>query len=244
MIPEAIMPIALIAVRLLPILVVAPVAPFKRAPLLIRIILSITLAIILSSSIKLEAAPLYFGLAVLSELVIGASLAFGLHAANAALHTMGQLIDTQIGFAAATLFDPATHQATSPTAELLTIGLLVTFLQFNVHHDLLLGFAKLLTVIPLGSTPEWNADWLHILGTSYVLAFIIVSPIVFSLWLMDLMLSFISRSLPQAPIYFVAMPIKVAVGIFILVWFFTQALEPLLRLLSHSLLSWNGMFRV
>ncbi len=239
--------ISLIAMRLLPILVVAPIAPFKRAPMLVRVILSVSLAIILSGSIEAKAIDstqhnIYFLL--MSEFIIGSSLAFSFHAASAALHTMGQLIDTQIGFAAATLFDPANEQVASPTAELLTFGLLVTLIQFNIHYDLLLGFAKLLTIIPPGAVPNWNSDWLKILGNAYVTAFIIVTPVVLSLWLIDLILALISRSLPQAPIYFVALPIKVGMGIIILSWFFAQALEPLIRLLSNSFFSWNYMFKV
>lgn len=247
MILEPFLPAASVSIRLLPLLVVAPVASFRRAPLLVRIILSVALAIVLSSSLN-PITPAPQGgeliLLMLSEFAIGASLAFGFHAASAALHTMGQLVDMQIGFAAASLFDPNTESIATPTAELLTIGLLVTLIQFNVHHDLLIGFSKLLNIIPPGTVPNWSEDWLKIIGTLYVLGLVIVSPIIMSLWFTDLVLAFISRALPQTPMYFVGLPVKVAVGILMLAWFFTQALEPFLRIWSNSLLSWNMMFKV
>lgn len=247
MIPEALIPAVSVLMRLLPIFIVAPIAPFKRAPILVRVVVLIALALLLSTKMDgsvLAAPQTSLTILLLSEFLIGASLAFSFHAAQAAMHTMGQLVDAQIGFSAAMLFDPSTQQAATPTAELLTMAVILVFLQFNVHYDLLIGFERLLHFIPVGAYPEWNSDWIKVIGTAYVLAFIIVSPIIFALWLIDLMLSFVSRSLPQAPIYFVALPIKVGIGIMILSWFFSHSLEALLRYLSNTLLSWEMMFRI
>lgn len=246
MILEPFLPVIAVGARLLPILVVAPIAPLRRVPMLARVILSIALAVILSgtvSSSKIELLNGSLSLLIVSEFVIGASLAFSLHAAHGAIHTVGHLIDMQIGFAAASMFDPSTNQMATPAAQVLTIGMLVTFIQFNVHHDLLIGFSKIVRVVPPGSIPNWSQDWIKVLGSLYVLAFIIVSPVILYLWLIDLTMAFISRALPQAPIYFVGLPFKVGAGLLLLSWFFTQALEPLLRLLSNSLFSWNMMFK-
>ena len=241
------LPILLLAFRLIPIFLVAPVASFRRVPMTIRIIFVIFLAVIFNvgnpqnQAIQLNDA---FGLMCLSEFIIGASLAFSFHAANAAVQTMGQLIDLQIGFAAGAVFDPSTEQMVSPTGELFTLILMVVLISANVHHDILLGLSKLFEVLPPGAKVNWNADWLKILGIHFVLGFIVVSPVLLALWFTDLTLAFISRSLPQAPIYFVGLPVKVGIGLIMLAWFAGHAFNPFLRILTKSLESWNLMFEV
>lgn len=240
--------VGLISFRLLPLFVVAPISSFRRVPMLVRIILTIALASAFatgSSSHSIEIAwSSLSGAMLLSEFLIGASLAFSFHAAHAAMQTMGSLIDLQVGFAAGAVFDPSTEQMTSPVGEIMTMLLMILLIVLNVHHDLLVGFSSLLNVLPPGASVLWSAQWLTILASHFTLGFIIVSPIVLALWLVDATLSFISRSLPQAQIYFVGLPVKVGLGILLLSWFASHAAEPMHRILMHSIDSWNIMFRV
>ncbi len=237
----------LISCRLLPIFIVTPIASFRRAPILVRTVLVMALAVILGMSQKsliiANSAENYFGLFI-GEFLIGMSLAFSFHTAAAAVNNMGQLIDLQIGFAAASLFDPNTAQMSTPAAKILTLGLMATFFSMNTHHDLLLGFSKLLAILPPGQPFSWNADWIKILGVFYTLGFIVVSPVIICLWFSDVVMSFISRALPQTPVYFVGLPVKIGIGILLLSWFLNQALEPFIRVLTQALSSWDLMFRI
>ncbi|VUD61799.1 hypothetical protein TDB9533_02896 [Thalassocella blandensis] len=239
--------IGLVAARLAPVFLVVPVSSFRRVPVYIRSILILVLALVLTSTLEFQV--FYNDLAdftqkFVKEFIIGASLAFSFHAATGALQTMGQLVDLQVGFAAGTVFDPNTEQMISPTGEILTLCLMVVLISLNVHHDILIGISKLFEVLPPGSHIEWNSQWLKILGIHFVLGFIVVSPVILTLWFVDLTLAFISRSMPQAPIYFVGLPVKVFIGIVMLAWFINQALEPLYRMLMQSFESWNLMFEV
>jgi len=237
---------SLIGFRLLPIFVVTPIASMQRVPITVRILITLAIAMTLSKSYSADHQALLNGYALVfafgGELLIGISLAFSFHAATAAMQTLGQLIDLQIGFSAGSVFDPNTEQTISPTGELLTLMLLVSLVSFNVHHDLLIGFAKFLTILPPGSAVIWSENWLLILGSQFTLGFIIVSPIILTLWFTDITLAFISKSLPQAQVYFVGLPVKVMIGILVLAWFSNQAAEPLYRLLQASLNSWAMMF--
>ncbi len=242
----SLLPAAFISFRFLPLFVVAPIASFQRVPLVVRIVLSIALAIILSGLI--ENAYLFQPEIIIAifftEFLIGMSLAFGFHAASAAVHTMGQLVDLQMGFSAASVFDPSSEEVASPTGELLSIMLIVVLFSANVHHDVLIGFARLIEVLPPGAPLQWQSNWLTILGLLYTTGFIILSPVLFTLWFIDFTMAFISRSLPQVPVYFIGLPVKVAIGILLLSWFFGQATGPLFRLLQEALVSWGLMFRV
>lgn len=89
--------VLLVSVRLLPILVVAPVAAFARAPMMIRMVLTFALALVLTTALPSNAS-IQLGFAVIAgELLLGAVMAFGFHAAYAGLDMAGKLIDTQMG---------------------------------------------------------------------------------------------------------------------------------------------------
>ncbi len=238
----------LIFFRLLPIFVVAPVGAFRRVPVMVRVIVTIMLSLILTAGVLAnetakEQYVVNFG-NVLSEFLVGMSLAFSFHAATAAVQTMGQVIDMQIGFAAGALFDPSTEQMVSPTGEVFSLALVMVFVALDIHHDLLHAFSHMLSLLPPGAEVSWSENWFKILASHFVLGLIIVSPVILVLWLADLMLALVSRSLPQAQIYFVGLPAKIGIGLITLSWFVKNGLEPFNRLYIESLQSWNLMFEV
>lgn len=207
----------LLSVRLLPILVVAPVVVFSRVPLTVRLILTLALAAIMSgalpsSDIKPSVEALF------GEFLLGAVMAFGFHAAHAGLDLAGKLIDAQIGLNAAGIFDPGTSNMSGLLAEFLAIAFSLLFIALDFHHALLRVFADLITVIPPGSVTAaaLNVSFVSIMTQQFLLAFMLVVPITIGLWLTDASFAMLSRSMPQANVYFLALPVKLAVGVLLL----------------------------
>lgn len=237
----------LIFFRLSPLFLVAPIIGFARVPVLFRLILTVSFSLILAGTLSAYPAAdnsMQLITQLISEALIGISLAFSIHAAIAGLTYAGQLIDMQIGFAAAAIFDPTTNQNTSPTGEVFTIAALAVFVIFAFDHKLLQAMSLLLEALPPGSAFQFSESWVGILGRHLVIGFLLASPVIISLWLTDVFIAYLSRSLPQTPMYFVALPIKVMIGIISLAWLISEALEPMLRLYHASLLSWDKMFIV
>ncbi len=229
--------------RLMPIFVVSPIASFRRSPVLLRLVLCGVLAILMagpiSSSATFEATAVNPAL-VIQEFAIGAVLAFGFHSAVAAMQTFGQLIDFQMGFAAGSVFDPSSEQVASLTGELFVVLLLVAFFTLNFHHQVLTGLFELNRILPPGTPLSLKADWIYVFGSFFTIGFIVAAPVVITLWLFDMGISFVARSLPQAQIYFVALPMKVMVGILSLAWLSSNLVEPSHRLFNAALQSWNA----
>lgn len=237
---------ALLSVRLLPLLVVAPIAPLARVPLTARVLLSMAIALIIGSSLAgLEVdKTVPFFLLLLTEFLIGATLAFSIHSAHAALHSMGHVLDMQIGFSAASLLAPGTQHMSTPTAEVLSIAIIFVVFFTHIHQDLIIGFARICEIVPPGTSVAWNWAWLKVIGSLYMLGLLITGPVILVLWLTDVTLAFISRSLPQVPVYFIGLPVKIGVGLIAMSWLFTQALESIIRLLSASLDAWGNALTV
>lgn len=239
--------VTLVFFRLLPIWIVAPIAMFRRIPMLVRVVLTISIAVILSvgyhntpSNPPVSMTWMSLG----SEFLLGLVLAFGFHAAQGSVQTMGHIIDQQIGFAAATVFDPGSEQTQSLISELLTLMVLIVFLALDVHHLLLSGIASTLNFIPPGHPFIINSESLiGLLGFQFALGFALACPVILILWLVDVVLAMSSRSLPQANIYFTAMPIKIGVGLLLIVWLSNNILPPLSRIFEVIFERWIVLFQ-
>jgi flagellar biosynthesis protein FliR len=207
----------LISVRLTPLIVAAPVAFFARVPLTVRMLLALTLAAVMASALPEQAAQLSPAI-LAGELLLGAVMAFGFHAAHGALDMLGKLIDTQIGLNASGVFDPGTANVTGIIAEFLALAFAMLFIALNQHHELLRVFSELLAVVPPGSVSlaVVSAPLAQVLTQQFLLALMMVAPIVVALWLIDVAFALMARSMPQANIYFLALPVKLGLGVLIL----------------------------
>ena len=122
-------------------------------------------------------------------------------------------------------------------SELLTLTLAVLFVSLDLHHDLLRVFSALLATVPPGSVSVGLLDisLAGILTRQLLLAFLLVSPIIVGLWLIDAAFAFLSRSMPQANVYFLALPVKLGMGMFLVLLTLPLLVQRLPRLLEQAL---------
>lgn len=156
------------------------------------------------------------GLMVGRELLLGGLLGFGILAAFGALALGGRLLDYQMGFGIATLFDPATRGHGSLMGAVFTMLGATVFLTLDAHHTLLRGLVFAFQTVPIGSPLSVP---IHLVmgqfGLMFVYGFILVAPAVCALMLMDLVIGFAARVMPQVNAYFVALPAKAFVGLLV-----------------------------
>lgn len=239
--------LAYVFIRLSPITLVAPVIFFARIPLLVRSVLTLILAILIVSSLSLKelsAVPATIQVNILlSEFVLGLVLALSFHAANAALNMMSQLIDIQIGIAAGASFDPVNYQTNSPIGTLMTLIAVSFFFSTDLHYQFLYAFGEIFRALPPGAEYTFGADFIKSISRLFVLGLILVSPVIIVMWLVDIALALISRSLPQVQIYFVAMPLKIIIGFLILGLTISLSHVYFYELLTGALESWSTLGR-
>lgn len=208
--------------RLTGIFLLSPVLGFSSLPPTVRIMLVLVLALCVAAPVQAAGLEsLSFGRLVLDtavSLIQGAILGGALRAAFAAFSLGGQLVDFQIGFSSAAIFDPATRIQNSLVSTLFEMTALVGFFVMDLHHDLLhaLGtFVRETRDIATGSG-ALGAALVGQLGLVFVYGFALVAPVVLGLLLLDLAIAIASRSMPQINIYFVSLPLKVLVGLLLL----------------------------
>jgi flagellar biosynthetic protein FliR len=229
--------VLLLSLRLLPIFVVMPLTIFTRAPIFFRLIIVLAISVILSGLVPIEHRVITISL-IISEFLLGIVLAFGFHTAFASLDLVGKLLDLQIGINTAGVFDPSSSHLNGVISDLLIAIAGVLFFILNLHYTLLNGLVALFRVVPLGS---FNFQLLNIkklvslMGEQFIFAFIILLPVILGVWLVDIAFAIMSRSMPQANIYFLALPVKFIAGLVLLMLAMPMIVQNIPRLFDEPL---------
>lgn len=215
------MSVLLISVRVAMLFVVAP--PFAGVPVppLARVILVLTLAAGLIGNVAPLSVDLDIGSlagAVLHEAVVGGVFATGLFAAFAAFQFAGRLLDFQIGFGVASLVDIATKNSLPLLGTLLSMLAAVFFFAIDGHHAVLRLLSLSISKLPPGSSISSldAGPLLAQFGTCFSFGLILVAPVVLCLFLVDIGMAFMSRTMPQMNVFVMSMSLKVMVGLVVL----------------------------
>lgn len=213
----------LLTLRLGATFAMTPLLSSTGVPVTARVFLVIGLAAALSFALPLPALSVRLtdNLALLftaafNELAIGMSLGLGIRLAFAAVSFAGHLLDMQVGFSMASIFDPLSSTRSSIITTAFDQIAVVLFFLLNVHHVLLRGVAWSLERFPLGQAWPLHAAMAPLLKqvtAMFVLGFALAAPIVFCILMVELALGVVAHSLPQMNMLVIGFPIKIVVGL-------------------------------
>lgn len=211
--------------RYLPAIVLPAFTPLRWAPPLLRTVLALglgwlTVLALPEDAMQAIGAPGFsWVLAAFGELSVG--LAFGavLMFPQAALNFAGWLVDVQAGLSAATLFNPG-GQGDVQSMVGAALGLLATVLFFvlDLHLELYRMLVATSQVIPVGGA-GFRLDagaFLGLVGSSFLLGLAVVMPVVVGLFAVDVGVAYATRSMPQANVYFLMLPVKIIVALLLM----------------------------
>lgn len=221
---------ALLAARVLPIILFSPFLGGEVLPTEVRVGLAITLAVVLfpavsdrMSEIPLAAIP-FIGL-MLKEVFIGVSLAFIVDMVFDAARSAGHLLDTASGASMAQVMVPQLQQQATIFSVLKYQLAITFFLILDGHHVVINALANSLLSLPLDKYPALTQGaWpffglvLRVFGDMLAVAIALTAPGLLATFLTDLALGMINRVAPQIQVFFISMSIKplVAAVIFLL----------------------------
>jgi flagellar biosynthetic protein FliR len=138
------------------------------------------------------------------------------------------MLDQQLGFGLANVFDPMTRVQAPLIASLFGLLAVVMFFTVDAHHALLRGFAYSLEKVPLGSGLHAFAPaaLVHQFGLIFSFGLLLAAPVLFCLYLVEIGMAVISRNLPQMNIFMISIPVKIVCGMLLLSLLMTR-LGPL-----------------
>ncbi len=192
-------------------------------PIKIGLVGSITLLVVVTMGPAPHVAQLSsLGLAaaVLKELVVGGVMGLTILIIFGALALAGQLVGIQMGFAIASVVDPATYQQIGVLGQLLNLLGLSLFLIFDGHLMLIKALFESFHNVPLGlGDPQTGMIVSEIVNQGAQLFYVglrIALPVSCVVLLVNVGLATIARTVPQVNIFIIGFLITISMGMLLM----------------------------
>lgn len=216
----------LIFVRLTSFFLIAPLFSMRGVPNQFKIGIAFFITLVAFTSLSVEEPVLldaYYILLIMKELATGLALGFTAALLLYAVQIAGAFIDFQMGFAMANVLDPQTGAQVPIIGHFKYMFALLFLLTVNGHHLMLDGVMQSIRVFPVELTTfSFEIEDITRFMTTlflemFVIALQIALPIVGALFLVDIALGILAKTVPQMNIFAVGFPIKIFVGFILLI---------------------------
>ncbi len=215
----------LILIRTSAMLVSAPLLSHRSIPAWMRIGFSIFFALVLTplQSDRLPAAPANYGTlagAVISEALFGLALGLSMQLVFAGLQMGSHIISLQMGYGLGSVYDPISGAQFGAFDQFYAILVTLIFFSVNAHYIIIQALAETLRAVPLGTFNPLSIPASAVAAIAagmLVTAVRVAMPVIVALFLTDVGMGFVARTVPQANILIVGFPIKIGVGILVLI---------------------------
>lgn len=203
------------------LMVTAPIFSHRSIPKRLTISMTLGLTIVLMPLFMDAALPQVqnlTGLLILCAKEIFIGLIFGLLFTIIFLGVKlaGSIVGYQIGFAMVNVMDPESSSQVSIISEFWYLIAVLVFLMLNGHHIIITGLFQSFQVLPLGLTApsgsigEWFMKYSMF---TFVLALKFAAPVIMTVFLIEVSMGILARTMPQMNIFIVGFPLKIFTGL-------------------------------
>lgn len=222
--PREVIFFMLVLSRVAGIFAALPVFGGRRMPMRIKVVtvFMITLVCFPALSVAIPSVPVdAFSLALLllSEVMIGLTLAFITQIIFAAVEFSGQIIGMQMGLTISSIIDPSQGTQNQIMSVILTLFATLMFLSLNIHHLFIRAIMDSFRVIPLGGW-HMSGNILNFLvirtADIFIIGIRLAAPVMVALLLATVALGVMARAFPQMNIFMISLPLNIGLGLLIL----------------------------
>ncbi|MCL9660179.1 flagellar type III secretion system protein FliR [Paenibacillus hunanensis] len=217
----------LIFCRMTAFFVVSPIFSSRGVPNQFKVgiaaFISLLIYLIKGTTIKIPDGTDIYVLMVFREILIGLLLGYIAYLMFMVIQIAGSFIDIQIGLGIASVFDPMTGASAPVIGNFKYMFAMLIFLSMNGHHYLLQSVLYSYDWVPMNSdivsqmlNGSLSEFLIRTFTNSFLIAFQMSAPIVVATFLTDVGLGFLARSAPQFNIFVIGVPVKIIVGLFVL----------------------------
>jgi type III secretion protein T len=227
--------LALTQPRIQAVFLTLPILSRKQIPGMLRITIAVVFGVIAAPPLinaqgagELQAVPLM--MLILKESFIGFVIGYLVALVFWAFEALGFLIDNQRGASVASSLNPLTGNDTSPLGLLFNQAFIVFFF-ISGGFLLLLGliYDSFMIWNVYSWTPTFRADtipfFMKQLDRLASIGLLLAAPVMIAMFLSEVGLALVSRFVPQLQVFFLAMPIKSAIAVLILLLYMTTLFE-------------------
>jgi flagellar biosynthetic protein FliR len=243
----------LVLVRTVAFFIFLPVISGMSIPMLVRLTLAVVVAAaIFSSGLVTEAvyAPTIpgFMMLVVTEFMAGVMMGFVIFFVFNIMLFAGHIMDFMMGFAMVSVMDPLLQIQVPIVGNLFFMALMALMVVTGGLVNFMEAFAASFRVLPLGAANiignEALAEFLVIQMAAFlVIGVQIALPIIGALTVINVALGIMVKAAPQMNVFIIGMPLKVLIGLFLLMttmagpignvyrWLFDRALYALTEMI-------------
>lgn len=236
----------LVLTRITGLLAAMPGLGNDRLPLPVRASLAALLALVIAPTLPpMKAMPqgLWDFTALMAvELAVGLLIGTLVAFVFSAVSFGASLVDIQTGFSFVQFVNPVDPQPAAIAGTLLAQVVLLLLFTSGLHHQVILALADSYRLVPLGGAPR--TDGLALVALSGALlakGLQMAAPVLFALFLVDVLEGFGARFMPQLQLLQLSFPLKIAIGVAILGYVLME-LPAWLRPLFHAIPAWTFRF--
>ncbi|GGN49804.1 flagellar biosynthetic protein FliR [Oceanobacillus indicireducens] len=241
----------LVFVRLLSFFIVIPLFSYRTIPMPFRIGFSFFLALILFQTIDTSILALdhtYIFL-VVKEALVGLLIGLIAFIIVSALQVAGGFVDFQMGFAIANVVDPQTGAQSPLTGQYFYMIALLFLLAVDGHHLIIDGIFTSYEFVPIDAylplQEESIAEFIiQSFNYMFIIAFQMAIPIVGTLFLVDIALGIIARTVPQLNVFVVGLPLKIFVSFMAILIFLALFMTAVENLFGTMLQTMRQLLRI
>ncbi len=215
-------PFLLIFARVAAFVAILPFFAWQGVPVMVRaffaFVLSVLLALGWDGELELPMTDLGLVMILVREVLTGIILGFLVYFFLAVFLMSGQFMDHKAGLMMSGSFDPMFGGQVTLIGQFFYLLAVVFYLSVDGHHLLFLALKESFAVIPLAGPFVSATIFWEIMKTFtilFLLAFQIAAPVVIVLWMLDIGLGFLSKTVPQIHVFIVGLPLKIALVLFI-----------------------------
>jgi flagellar biosynthesis protein FliR len=218
----------LVLVRTSTMLVSSPIFAHRGIPAMAKVGFSLFISLVLVP-LNLSAmppAPEMLGTlvdAVLREALLGLALGVAMNLVFQGLQLASRIIGLQMGFGMGGVVDPITGTDSGALDQFYMVLVGLVFFAVNGHYIVISALAETITAIPPGTFNPFAPEAFRLeVITSFALGLMVTAvrvamPLMAALFLVDLGLGFVARTAPQVQVFVVGMPLKIGVGLIVLI---------------------------
>ncbi len=203
------------------IMIAAPIFSHRSIPRRIAVSMTLGLTVVLMPLFINTALPQTAGLIDLAllcfkEITVGVLIGLVFSVIFLAARLAGSVVGYQIGFAMVNVVDPNSATQVSILGEFWFLVATLIFLAIDGHHMIISGLVQSFQIIPVGaSMPDGRVGEWFIKYTSFVfiLALKFAAPVILTIFLTEVGMGILARTMPQMNIFIVGFPLKIFTGL-------------------------------
>jgi flagellar biosynthesis protein FliR len=230
---------SLIFIRMSGLCVVAPMYGGEQIPRRVRILFAFGVTFLLypiltSHAIAMPQTVIEYAVLIFKELGVGMLIGFSASALFFGFQVGAQIIAIDMGLQMANMIDPMSDVSITAIGTVMNGLLMTVFLVCDGHHFVLKALIDSFHTIPLTKvvySAQVFQQSIDLFNIVLVTAFKIAAPSMVALLAVSLVFAFVARLVPQMNVFILALPVKIAIGLLILIVVF-----PLMISLFYSVM--------